>query len=107
MTDKPAMSEQEIASLRQNIQLLRSQIKTGRVDSGFLTNQIERVDDLMARKIRNGYQPPWKDVMRGDFPDFFEGYLKLTERQEFVAIGKAEFSQMKRKMSFKIVRVFR
>jgi len=66
-----------------------------------------RVDDLMARKIRNGYQPLWKDVMRSDFPDFFEGYLKLTERQEFVAIGKAEFSQGKRKTSFKIVRVFR
>ena len=66
-----------------------------------------RVDDLMARKIRDGYQPLWKDMMRGDFPDFFEGYLKLTERQEFVAIGKAEFSQGKPKASFKIVRVFR
>ena len=55
-----------------------------------------RVDDLMARKIRNGYQPLWKDVMRSDFPDFFEGYLKLTERREFVAIGKVEFSQGKR-----------
>ena len=66
-----------------------------------------RVDDLMARKIRNGYQPLWKDVMRSDFPDFLEGYLKLTEKQEFVAIGKAEFSQEERKTSFKIVRVFR
>lgn len=66
-----------------------------------------RVDDLMARKIRNGYQPLWKDLMRSDFPDFFEGYLKLTERREFVAIGKVEFSQGKRKTSFKIVRVFR
>ncbi len=66
-----------------------------------------QVDDLMARKIRNGYQPRWKEMMRSDSPDFFEGYLKLTEKQEFVAIGKAEFSQGKRKTSFKIVRVFR
>lgn len=65
-----------------------------------------QVDDLMARKIRNGYQPLWKEVMRSDLPDSFEGYLKLTERQEFVAIGKASFSQERRKISFKIVRVF-
>ena len=48
MTNKPAMSDQEIASLRQNIKVLRSQIKTGRVDSGFLVNQIERLDDMMT-----------------------------------------------------------
>ena len=48
MTNKPAISEQEIASLRQNIKVLRSQIQTGRVDSGFLTRQIERLDDLMV-----------------------------------------------------------
>lgn len=66
-----------------------------------------RVNDLMARKIRDGYQPLWKEVMGSDLPDVFEGYLKLTERQEFVAIGKAELSRGKRKTSFKIVRVFR
>jgi len=65
-----------------------------------------KLDDLMARRIRNGYQPLWKEVMRSDPPDFFEGYFKLTERQEFVAIGKASFSQGKEKTSFKIVRVF-
>jgi tRNA pseudouridine55 synthase len=65
------------------------------------------VGDLMARKIRNGYQPRWKEVMRNDLPDFFESYLKLTERHKFVAIGKAAFSQGKGKTSFKIVRVFR
>ena len=73
-----------------------------------LPNMLEiRVDDLMARKIRNGYQPLWKEVMRSHLPDFFEGYLKLTEKQEFVAIGKAAFSQGLGKTSFKIVRVFR
>jgi tRNA pseudouridine55 synthase len=66
-----------------------------------------QVDDLMARKIRNGYQPLWNEVMRSNLPDFFEGYLKLTEREGFVAIGKASFSQGKGKTSFKIVRVFR
>jgi len=66
-----------------------------------------RVNDLMAQKIRDGYQPLWKEVMRSDLPDFFEGYLKLTGRQEFVAIGKAELSRGNRKTSFKIVRVFR
>ena len=65
-----------------------------------------QVDSLMARRIRNGYQPLWKEVMRSDLPDFFEGYLKLTERQEFVAIGKAALSQEREKTSFKIVRVF-
>lgn len=65
-----------------------------------------RVDDLMARKIRNGYQPLWKDVKTNDFIDFFEGYLKLTKRQEFVAIGKVELSQDKQRTLFKIVRVF-
>ena len=65
-----------------------------------------QVDNLMARRIRNGYQPGWNEVMRSDLPDFFEGYLKLIEGQEFVAIGKAAFSQGKGKTSFKIVRVF-
>jgi tRNA pseudouridine55 synthase len=66
-----------------------------------------RVDDLMARKIRNGWQPLWKDVMRCDFPDSFEGYLKLAKGEELVGIGKAESSQGERKTSLKIVRVFR
>jgi tRNA pseudouridine55 synthase len=66
-----------------------------------------QVDDLMARKIRNGYQPLWNEVVRSNVPDFFEGYLKLTEREGFVAIGKASFSQGKGKTSFRIVRVFR
>lgn len=65
------------------------------------------VDGLMARKIRNGYQPLWKEVMRSDFSDLFEGCLKLTEKQELVAIGKAEFSKGKRETLFRIVRVFR
>jgi tRNA pseudouridine55 synthase len=65
------------------------------------------VDGLMTRKIRNGYQPLWKEVMRSGPPDFFEGYLKLTEKQELVAIGKAEFSQGRRETCFRIVRVFR
>ncbi len=65
------------------------------------------VDDLMTRKIRDGYQPLWKEIMRSSLPDFFEGYLKLTEKQELVAIGKVEFSQGKRETCFRIMRVFR
>lgn len=49
MNDKATISEQEIASMRQNINLLRSQLKTGRMDSGFLSKQIDQMDDLMAR----------------------------------------------------------
>jgi tRNA pseudouridine55 synthase len=64
------------------------------------------VDDLMARKIRNGYQPLWNDVRRNDFPDFSVSYLKLTKREELVAVGKAEFTRGKEKVSFKIMRVF-
>jgi tRNA pseudouridine55 synthase len=65
-----------------------------------------QVDDLMARKIRNGYQPRWREVMRSNLPIFFEGYLKLMKEQEFLAIGKAVFSQGQGKTSLKIVRVF-
>lgn len=65
-----------------------------------------QVDALMARKIRNGYQPLWKDVRRSDSPDSSEGYLKLTEGEGLVAIGKAERLQGNQRTSFKIMRVF-
>ena len=65
-----------------------------------------QVDDLMARKIRNGYQPQRKDMRRRDFPHFSEGYLKLTKGEDLVAIGKVGHSQKDQKTWFKIVRVF-
>ena len=65
-----------------------------------------RVDDLMARKIRNGYQPQWKDVRRRDFPHSSEGYLKLTKGEDLVAIGKVGHSQEDQKTWFKVMRVF-
>jgi tRNA pseudouridine55 synthase len=58
-----------------------------------------QVDDVMARKIRNGYQPQ-------HFPRFSEGYLKLAKGEDLVAIGKVEHPEKDQKSWFKIVRVF-
>ena len=39
-----------------------------------------QVDERMAQRIRNGYQPEWGEVSaRADLPDFFEGYTKLAK----------------------------
>jgi signal transduction histidine kinase len=43
------VSEKEIANMRQNINLMRSQVQSGHVDAAFLTRQIDKLADLMAR----------------------------------------------------------
>jgi K+-sensing histidine kinase KdpD len=43
------LSEQELASLRQNLTLLRSQVQAGRVDESFLGRQVESLLDVMGR----------------------------------------------------------
>jgi K+-sensing histidine kinase KdpD len=49
MTTNEAVSDQELASIRQNVNLIRSQIQGGRVDGAFLARQVETLTDLLAR----------------------------------------------------------
>ncbi len=48
MTDKP-VNELEIANMRNNLNLLRSQLKAGRIDESFFVKQIDKLDNLMER----------------------------------------------------------
>lgn len=66
-----------------------------------------QVDDQMARKIRNGYQPEWGEVLRGgDQIDFYAGYMKLLKAMELVAIAKCETVLNGHKGWLKIKKVF-
>jgi signal transduction histidine kinase len=47
-TDK-RINEKEIASMRQNVNLLRSQVQSGHIDTPFLARQIDKLTDLLAR----------------------------------------------------------
>lgn len=53
MTTKPtpavSVSDSELASIRQNVNQLRSQISSGRVDGQFLLKQVETLIDLLGR----------------------------------------------------------
>lgn len=55
MNDKPqrTMTESEIASLRQNLVLLKNQLKSGQLDAGFLDRQLDKLDDAMAHLQQN------------------------------------------------------
>ncbi|MAS37574.1 MAG: hypothetical protein CL610_26495 [Anaerolineaceae bacterium] len=48
-TTPSSYSERELASLRQNISMLRSQLKGGRIDLDFFNRQLEKVDDLLIQ----------------------------------------------------------
>ena len=64
------------------------------------------VDNGMAKKIRNGYQPEWEEVVtRADLP-VFEGHMKLVNEMELVAITKAHQLPDHNKRRLKILRVF-
>jgi signal transduction histidine kinase len=47
MTDKPTVSDAEIANMRHNMNLLRSQIRSGQVDGKFLTKQVDNLVTLL------------------------------------------------------------
>jgi tRNA pseudouridine55 synthase len=66
-----------------------------------------RVDHRMARKIRNGFQPRWKDMVGGDdlFPPF-KGPVKLVTGVELVAIMEADHHAVDRGGVLKTLRVF-
>jgi signal transduction histidine kinase len=42
-------SEREVSSLRQNVSLLRGQIKSGRIDLDFFDRQLEKLDDVLLQ----------------------------------------------------------
>jgi len=65
------------------------------------------VDNRMALKIRNGYQPEWGELFQGsDLTDGFEGYMKLVTAMELVAIVKVGNILGAEGGSLKIMRVF-
>ncbi len=45
----PAVSDLELASIRQNVNIIRGQITGGRVDGQFLLKQVETLTDLLGR----------------------------------------------------------
>lgn len=64
-----------------------------------------RVDGRMAQRIRNGHQPGCEEVAMADLPRFFDGYVKLVDREGLVAIAKVQQS-LDNKASLEIMRVF-
>lgn len=64
-----------------------------------------RVEGGMAQRIRNGHQPGCEEVAMADLPLFFEGYMKLVDREGLVAIAKVH-QPLENKASLKIMRVF-
>lgn len=64
-----------------------------------------RVDGRMAQQIRNGHQPGCEEVAMAGLPRFFEGYLKLVDREGLVAIAKVH-QLLDKKASLQIMRVF-
>lgn len=49
MSENKVVTELEIANVRHNISLLRSQAKAGRTDNAFLAKQLDRLDSLLER----------------------------------------------------------
>jgi signal transduction histidine kinase len=53
MTDQPStimqVTDAEIASMRQNLTLLRTQVQAGRIDGASLNKQVEKLIDLLGR----------------------------------------------------------
>jgi K+-sensing histidine kinase KdpD len=45
----PSVSDQELSSIRHNVNLLRSQIQAGRVDGQFLQKQVDTLSDILTR----------------------------------------------------------
>jgi len=65
------------------------------------------VDDQLAHKIRNGYQPQW-EALRGRFPlqEVLEGQIKLVEGGALVAIMKVQQQMGHDSAGVEILRVF-
>ncbi len=65
------------------------------------------LDDRAAQRIRNGHQPVWEEIgAEEDSSPFPEGYMKLVEGGELVAIAEVEHLQREARRSLRIMRVF-
>jgi signal transduction histidine kinase len=47
--NRPLINNPEIGSLRQNLNLIRSQVKAGRIDEAFLNRQIDKMNEILDR----------------------------------------------------------
>jgi len=66
-----------------------------------------QVDDLMAKKIRNGHQPQWGiSEIENAGPEIYERNIKLVNRSSLVAIVQARRSLDADKGALKLLRVF-
>lgn len=65
------------------------------------------VDGRMAKKIRDGYQPEWRELVAGScFPFFGEGYVKLVKGIKLVSIMEVRQLSGDDKWRLKTQRVF-
>jgi tRNA pseudouridine55 synthase len=84
--------------------LERRVIPLGEALPGMLGAQI---DDLMAQKIRNGYQPRWQDLQEApSWPETYEGEVKLMTGKALVAILQARWDSGMPERRLRVVRVF-
>ena len=66
-----------------------------------------QVDDPTAKKIRNGYQPPWPlPTIEKDAPQFRGGHMKLVNDNRLVAIAHVCMQGEAEKKTLKVARVF-
>ena len=66
-----------------------------------------QVDDQLAHKIRNGYQPPWEVLRSGSpLPAVYEGEIKLVKEGTLVAIMKVPQQTDHDRVGAEILRVF-
>jgi len=66
-----------------------------------------QVDDLMAKKIRNGHRPQWRIAeIENDGPEKYDRHIKLVNRNSLVAIVQARRSLDADKGTLKLLRVF-
>jgi tRNA pseudouridine55 synthase len=67
------------------------------------------VDASMARKIRNGYQPQWKEVtsgLNGSGTPRGKGHIKLTHEEALIAILSLDHCEADGRVSARRMRVF-
>jgi tRNA pseudouridine55 synthase len=66
-----------------------------------------QVDDQLAQKIRNGYQPRWEALRGGSsLPEVYEGEVKLVKGGTLVAIMKVPQQMGRDGVDVEILRVF-
>jgi len=86
----PALLEREVISLNRALPAMA---------------EVE-VDDSLARRIRQGYQPAWNDLQDGSFrKNRVSGYVKITKENELIAVASV-YEEKAQDIKTKVVRVF-